>query len=254
MLPSNRSALVYGDVDLGLIDGSAVWVTSIVEGLVRAGCTVTLQLKAARRPDSPLLWSMRGLRGVRLVDPPAARLKATGRSAIIPRDAAAALHDLDAREHFDLVVVRGLRVANLLARDPAFSGRLWTYLTDIPQSVVDLDPTTASDLRAIAEASRVLLCQTEDLRSYLESIVPAAVGRTALLPPMVPAADGPAVARSSATDRFDSSIRGSSRRVGRLSRWPPCPPVWPSAASTPSSTSSATRSTATHTTRRTATG
>ncbi len=224
MLPESRSALVYGDVDLGLIDGSAVWVTSIVEGLVRAGCAVTLQLKAARRPRSPLLWSMQSLRGVRLVDPPAARLKATGRYAITPRDAAAALHDLDAREHFDLVVVRGLRIATLLARDPAFSGRLWTYLTDIPQSVVDLDPTTASDLRAIAEASRLLLCQTEDLRSYLESIVPAAVGRTALLPPMVPRGGRPGRAprapRPPASTRLHGEVRAAleDARDGRPAR------------------------------------
>jgi glycosyltransferase involved in cell wall biosynthesis len=192
MLPPSRSALVYGDVDLGLIDGSAVWVTSVVEGLVRAGCWVTLQLKAARRPRSPLLDSMRRLPGVELIDPPAARLKASGRRAITPREATMALRELDAREHFDLIVVRGFRVASFLAREPAFRGRLWTYLTDIPQSVVDLDPASVSDLRAIAEASRLLLCQTEDLRSYLESIVPAAVGRTVLLPPMVPPADIPA--------------------------------------------------------------
>ena len=215
---------------------------------------MTLQLKAARRPRSPLLWSMQSLRGVRLVDPPAARLKATGRNAITPRDAAIALHELDAREHFDLVVVRGLRIATLLARDPAFSGRLWTYLTDIPQSVVDLDPTTASDLRAIAEASRLLLCQTEDLRSYLESIVPAAVGRTVLLPPMVPPADVP-VARPGLRDRpLRLVYTGKFAPRWKTLEMAALPPGWPNAASTPSSSSSATRSTSTPTMRRTATG
>ncbi len=174
---------------------------------------MTLQLKAARRPRSPLLWSMQSLRGVRLVDPPAARLKATGRNTITPRDAVTALHELDAREHFGLVVVRGLRIATLLARDPAFSGRLWTCLTDIPQSVVDLDPTTANDLRAIAEASRLLLCQTEDLRSYLSRIVPAAVRRTVLLPPMVPPGGRPGRAprapRPPASTRLHREVRAA---------------------------------------------
>src|SRR4051812_22467236 len=35
-------ALVYGDIDLNLIDGSAVWVQSTVQALARAGCAVTL--------------------------------------------------------------------------------------------------------------------------------------------------------------------------------------------------------------------
>jgi glycosyltransferase involved in cell wall biosynthesis len=74
----------------------------------------------------------------------------------------------------------------LLARSDEFRGRLWTYLTDIPQHVADLDDEVLADLDAIAQGSRVVLCQTEELRSYLESVVPAAVGRTELLPPVVP--------------------------------------------------------------------
>ena len=41
-----RSALVYGDVNLNLIDGSAIWVQSMVLALSRAGCEVTLVVKA----------------------------------------------------------------------------------------------------------------------------------------------------------------------------------------------------------------
>ena len=47
----SRSALVYGDVNLNLIDGSAVWVQSMVLALARAGCTVTLVLKAPVQTD-----------------------------------------------------------------------------------------------------------------------------------------------------------------------------------------------------------
>jgi hypothetical protein len=34
---SQLSALVYGDIDLNLIDGSAIWVQSTVQALARAG-------------------------------------------------------------------------------------------------------------------------------------------------------------------------------------------------------------------------
>ena len=51
-------ALVYGDIDLNLIDGSAIWLQSVAQALARAGCAVTLVLKAPVRTSrliAPLL-------------------------------------------------------------------------------------------------------------------------------------------------------------------------------------------------------
>jgi hypothetical protein len=51
-------ALVYGDIDLNLIDGSAIWLQSVTQALAGAGCAVTLVLKAPVRTSrliTPLL-------------------------------------------------------------------------------------------------------------------------------------------------------------------------------------------------------
>ena len=51
-------ALVYGDIDLNLIDGSAIWLQSVTQALAAAGCEVTLVLKAPVRTSrliAPLL-------------------------------------------------------------------------------------------------------------------------------------------------------------------------------------------------------
>src|ERR1700745_264464 len=51
-------ALVYGDIDLNLTDGSAIWLQSVTQGLAGAGCAVTLVLKAPVRTSrliAPLL-------------------------------------------------------------------------------------------------------------------------------------------------------------------------------------------------------
>ncbi|GAA4342920.1 hypothetical protein GCM10023178_56080 [Actinomadura luteofluorescens] len=56
-------ALVYGDVDLNIIDGSAIWAQGMVQALVRAGCEVTLVLKAPVRTGR-LVDPLRGLPGV----------------------------------------------------------------------------------------------------------------------------------------------------------------------------------------------
>ena len=180
------STLVHADVDASLIDGSAVWLASMTELLARAGCSVTLLLRDRRRADLPLLRPLSSYPAIRIVEP-TSRDDSADHSMAARREAAVAtLLRLDRRARFDLIVIRGMRVATRLAHLRQVDGRLWTYVTDLPQSVVALDPAKLADLDAIARASRVVLCQTEELRSYLESVSPANVGRTVLLPPVVP--------------------------------------------------------------------
>ena len=89
----------------------------------------------------------------------------------------------------DLVVLRGRALVSAAARDGAFDGRLWSYLTDVPQAVPAVTPKAAEDLTIIAKASRYLLCQTEELRCFLEGSVAAACGKSVLFPPVLPALD-----------------------------------------------------------------
>ncbi len=101
-----------------------------------------------------------------------------------PRHAAAILAQIDAENPNDLVVPRPPPRGSKLAAGP-LAGRLWTYLTDVPQSAAEFSASAKGELRRIADASRVLLCQTEELRGFLESAVPAAAGKSALFPPVV---------------------------------------------------------------------
>ncbi len=181
-------ALVYGDLNMNIMDGSAVWLQSAVQVLAAAGCDVTLLLKAPVKTGR-LIDPLLGAKGVTIRRPFEERL--VGRTA---RTSAALSHEqvitvireLDGAQPFDLILVRGLKIVRSLALDGGFTNRLWTYLTDIPQTVASMTPEALRDLGKIAEASRFLLCQTEELRSFLETLVPEACGRTALLPPIVP--------------------------------------------------------------------
>ncbi len=68
MAGSRPSALVYGDVDMNLLDGSAIWLQSVTQALVAAGCAVTLVLKAPVRTDR-LVAPLRGLPAVTIRSP-----------------------------------------------------------------------------------------------------------------------------------------------------------------------------------------
>jgi glycosyltransferase involved in cell wall biosynthesis len=193
-------ALVYGDIDLNLIDGSAIWLQSVTQALARAGCAVTLVLKAPVRTSrliAPLLAepgiTVRRPFEEHLLDGP------DGTSSLRPPAAIELLTRLDTDQPYDLVVLRGRAVTLAAARSEAFAGRLWPYLTDVPQSVPGLTPNGAAELGLIASSARYLLCQTEELRCFLEGSLPAACGKCVLLPPMladIPAARGAEAAGS----------------------------------------------------------
>jgi glycosyltransferase involved in cell wall biosynthesis len=184
-------ALVYGDVNLNVIDGSAIWAQSTVEVLARAGCAVTLLLKAPVRTDR-LVAPLERLPGVTIARPfEDALLEGLAGDRLTIPQATAIMRRLDEQQHFDIVLLRGFALARFVVADGAFDGRLWTYLTDIPQSVSAMDAGSAAAITAVVEVSRFVLCQTEELRAFLEGTIPAACGRSVLFPPVVPAAEFP---------------------------------------------------------------
>ncbi|POM25763.1 Glycosyl transferases group 1 [Actinomadura rubteroloni] len=183
MTEQRLRALVYGDVDLNLIDGSAIWAQSMVRALRAAGCRVTLVLKAPVRTGR-LVDPLTELDGVLVRHPHAEGLVAGDAPMTVPQ-AHAVLARVDGDHPHDLIVVRGRAIAAALADDGAFRGRLWPYLTDVPQNLAGFTPEIHGDLRRIARAARTLLCQTEELRCFLEQTVPEACGKSVLFPPTV---------------------------------------------------------------------
>ncbi|WP_345440030.1 glycosyltransferase [Actinoallomurus vinaceus] len=176
-------ALVYGDVDLNIIDGSAIWAQGVVQALRVAGVEVTLVLKAPVKTGR-LVDPLERLSGVTV-----RRRPEDATTSLTVEEAAGLLTELDAEEPYDLVVARGKRLAVRLTATP-LAGRLWTYLTDVPQTVAELDGKTRGELAAVAKASRFLLCQTEELRCHLEGVLHKAAGKCVLFPPVVALPEG----------------------------------------------------------------
>ena len=186
MARSRPSALVYGDVDMNLLDGSAIWLQSVTQALAAAGCAVTVVLKAPVRTDR-LLAPLRQVEAVTIRSPHAEQLvQGLSDASLTAAQAVAVLAAVDAASRHDLVVLRGRALVSAAAADGAFDGRLWSYLTDVPQAIPAVTPKAAEDLTRIAKASRYLLCQTEELRCFLEGSVPAACGKSVIFPPVLP--------------------------------------------------------------------
>jgi glycosyltransferase involved in cell wall biosynthesis len=169
---------VYGEVDLNLLDGSAVWLQSAVELFAATpGSSVMLLLRAPERRDL-LTAPLRALPNVRIIDPGP---EFGARKALSADAAARALAELHARERFDIVVLRGANIEQEVCRSGRFTGCLWPYY--VPGTDTDVERNRLADL---ARESDRILCQTEAIRTRALELAPEAGGRLVLLPPMVP--------------------------------------------------------------------
>ncbi|MFP7722466.1 glycosyltransferase family protein [Lysobacter sp. A3-1-A15] len=176
-----RRFAVYGDLNLNITDGSAVWAASLVQVLAGLeNAEVTLFLKApvtALHIIEPLL----SLDNVRLVEPDTDDAPVLG-----VESALAAIEQHDRANRFDAIVLRGFDLCSAATRHERLQGRLWVYITDLPQTRDALDDQSRERItRIIAHAGRVL-CQTPQFEAHLLDCFPDAAGRTALLPPMIP--------------------------------------------------------------------
>lgn len=178
--PRSAPVAVYGDLDLNLIDGSAVWAASLAEVLAQGDrFDVDLYLKSPIR-STAVLKGLLGRPNVRLIEPP------IGTDRLLPEKALEAIVQRDAVRNYQAIILRGFDLAKAASRVAALTGRTWVYLTDIPPRVEDFTPEARQAIEQVVKSARYVLCQTALLQEHLHGLVPKAVGKTRLLPPMLP--------------------------------------------------------------------
>jgi glycosyltransferase involved in cell wall biosynthesis len=186
-------ALVYGDVDLNLIDGSAVWLASLTELLAESGRAEVTVLRKTRSTRNTLTGAIEQHQAVELIDPwqvatenrrVAQLLDFNAGGRVHPATAAALIRSLDEREFYDVILVRGPETAAILGGSPEIAERLWVYVVD-PLRLRRAGEIVA--LRRLFGQAQRFLCQTEEAREALARQIGADPERLSLLPPMVPA-------------------------------------------------------------------
>ena len=185
--------LVYGAIDMNLIDGSSVWLGSLVDVLLASQCVshVTIlrhtPLYAPRMPGEPSVrwssvtwfdpWSMSDLllrRG---------GVEKPGGNRLSPDKAAEIILALDQQEEYDVIILRAPAVLRSLARRPLVLGKIWAYLTD----PLHLQESDAAFLRMYHEALGRLVCQGEEAKQvFMKCLGVVDPEMFVLLPPMIP--------------------------------------------------------------------
>lgn len=199
---------VYGDVNLNIVDGSAIWAASLAETLAGAdGVRVVLLLKARVKRTLVLSRLLDLAPHVQLVEPPI-----RDNEVLSPAQAVAEIATLGTLYPLRAVVLRGLQVCDEATRVASLRGRIWAYLTDIPQRAEEMDAATRTRIAAIIDHSEFVLCQTAQMETFVQQLFPAAVGRTRILPPMIPAPDG---------SRAEAAPGGGPLRVAYAGKFAP---------------------------------
>lgn len=183
MRDCDLSILFYTMANLNLIDGSSIWMHSVAETLhVDHRLQVTIPLRTPERRDV-VTRALRRLERVELVDPRELGGRDPGGMSVV--DSVTALERLDAKRRHDIVLLRAYDLCLEAVRRGRFSGRLWScYILEPERDIAD--PAYLAGMTRIAEASRHVVCQSEEMRALLESLVPAAIGKTIILAPAIP--------------------------------------------------------------------
>jgi glycosyltransferase involved in cell wall biosynthesis/spore maturation protein CgeB len=172
---------LYGDLNLNVTDGSALWAVSVAQVLAAVpGAEVAVYLKA---PVSTLhiIEPLLALGNVRLIAPSPDDLPV--------RSIHGALRDIsadDAAAPFDAVLLRGFDLCAAATEYPSLEGRLWVYITDLPHQGESYTAELRGKIDKIIAHAAIIFCQTSRYEQHLHALFPLSEGKTAILPPMIP--------------------------------------------------------------------
>ena len=180
------AVILYGDVDMNVIDGSSVWLSSIVEAFSGTGFEIHVLLKSNISREL-LVGHLQGFDGVKLLEP---HLFGLPDEQLTTSQAVDLIEVLDGiHGGYRCVVLRGMDLCVKAGAKKSLWKRIWAYLTDYYQvdevkgrMVPKNNRLLLNDLQHVFE---YFLVQTEEIGKSLQELgIESSMLR--LLPPMIP--------------------------------------------------------------------
>jgi len=176
--------ILYADINFNIVDGSSVWLSSMLSALAKSGKTLILSKKVI---STDIIWSnVQHRDNVILMSP---EDFGAAEQTISPEVAIAIIRQLDALlPLIRRVVLRGLKAAYLLCADRQFYRRSCVYLTDfyeIENNEIVVSERQAKQVSTVATQAGFLLTQTEPIADKINDL--ARLERTHhIFPPPIP--------------------------------------------------------------------
>ena len=179
--------LLYGDVDLNFIDGSAIWLTSVARVLNKdKNIKVDVLLKAAVK-NSALVSELEGLAQVNIIKPyeKFEQFSFENRNRMQVNDAVKVMELLDAEKGYDCIIVRGFALTEKLLSS-SLKLKTIPYFTDFKHKKEDVTKSEQQKLIGIYNAFPHLFVQTKQSLEYLKDLLRVNGEKYVLMSPMIP--------------------------------------------------------------------
>lgn len=185
---SRCSILVYADVNLNLIDGSAIWVTSLVEMLTQEQDIVVYLLLKTPLTRDIVVKNLLNKTNVRLLDPwDKSGLRIGRKKSLTPGEIGGVIKTIAREREIDLIIARGLEVCANIIQFPELASKTWAYVAGIEH--IKENPMDLERLRQISAGADRMLCQTEQIKGFIKEMADGV--ECTLLPPMIPSGTRP---------------------------------------------------------------
>ncbi|MGJ9383980.1 glycosyltransferase [Salipaludibacillus sp. CF4.18] len=191
-----KRILIYADIDLNKIDGSAIWISSIAQTFASTKENeVFLLLKRPILIDK-LVQPLINNENITIINPWEAYKKDFSklemkndwiqRKRLLPEEAHEMMLHLDEIHGFSLSLVRGFNLSKLVAHNNNIAYKTWFYLTDFPQRIDEVSDDDLGHLIKIYKNGSRLACQTPELIKYFKNLLAVSKDNKFIyLPPMV---------------------------------------------------------------------
>lgn len=180
--------LVYGDVDLNIMDGSAVWLTSMAGMLATSPDIQTDILLKARIKNTRLTEEMAEYSNVKMIQPYEDLEKRTfaNGNRMNVAEAVRVMKELDAKNKYNLIIVRGFDLVRQLLQESKLAGKTVPYITDFHHTLTESSRKERSELSEVYRRFPNLFMQTEPMKQAFMRLMNVDGAKIQILFPMVP--------------------------------------------------------------------
>lgn len=159
----SRRVLICGNPDLNQIDGSSIWAQTIALAAAATGeASVDFIAKSPIRRKE-LYGPMESDKALNIVG---------GKHSLSLEEMGELAIELDRADPYDVIIVRGLKIATKLLDAPDVLSKCWMYLTDIPQNLNEYNCEQRDVSKRLAEGCNRLLCQSDGFKSLWLQLAP----------------------------------------------------------------------------------
>lgn len=175
--------LLYADIDLNTVDGSAIWMSSMASILAASGKTIVISKNPIRR--DVVINNILHREDVLLITPE--NVDRSFNSLTMPKciDLIRELDDI--LPNLRKIVIRGLAANVEALSDRQFYNRIYSYLTDVyehSETGISIKEEASKNVDTLARQSAAFLVQTPRLEELLRSLTHAPFKALPLPPPI----------------------------------------------------------------------